>query len=45
MEFHIDGNVKKLLKSGKDFDDALVATVIRNLKVVQVCNSTRLLRV
>ncbi|PWA92274.1 Rhodanese-like domain-containing protein [Artemisia annua] len=31
----IDGNVKKLLKSGKDLDDALVATVIRNLKVVQ----------
>lgn len=31
----VDNNVKKLLKSGKDLDDALVAAVIRNLKVVQ----------
>nr|GEW35459.1 rhodanese-like domain-containing protein [Tanacetum cinerariifolium] len=31
----VDSNVKKLLKSGKDLDDALVAAVIRNLKVVQ----------
>ncbi|KAI3733300.1 hypothetical protein L6452_12742 [Arctium lappa] len=31
----VDANVKKLLKSGKDLDDALVAAVIRNLKVVR----------
>nr|KAJ0199447.1 hypothetical protein LSAT_V11C600323550 [Lactuca sativa] len=31
----VDTGVKKLLKSGKDLDDALVAAVIRNLKVVQ----------
>ncbi|KAJ0617284.1 putative Rhodanese-like domain-containing protein [Helianthus annuus] len=31
----VDANVKKLLKGGKDLDDALVSTVIRNLKVVQ----------
>lgn len=38
MEFQVDTGVKKLLKSGKDLDDALVAAVIRNLKVVQVCD-------
>ncbi|XP_071713767.1 uncharacterized protein [Rutidosis leptorrhynchoides] len=31
----VEANVKKLLKTGKDLDDALVAAVIRNLKVVQ----------
>ncbi|KAK1435413.1 hypothetical protein QVD17_01176 [Tagetes erecta] len=31
----VNGDVKKLLKSGKDLDDALLAAVIRNLKVVQ----------
>ncbi|KAL8260644.1 hypothetical protein R6Q59_028597 [Mikania micrantha] len=31
----VDGNVKKLIKRGKDLDDTLVAAVIRNLKVVQ----------
>nr|XP_043628719.1 uncharacterized protein LOC122600117 [Erigeron canadensis] len=31
----VDANVSKLLKSRKDLDDALVAAVIRNLKVVQ----------
>ncbi|KAI7729797.1 hypothetical protein M8C21_033803 [Ambrosia artemisiifolia] len=31
----VDTNVKKLLKSGKDLDDALVSAIIRNLKVVQ----------
>ncbi|KAK9078949.1 hypothetical protein SSX86_000618 [Deinandra increscens subsp. villosa] len=31
----VDTNVKKLLKTGKDLDDTLVAAVIRNLKVVQ----------
>ncbi|KAJ9541866.1 hypothetical protein OSB04_028372 [Centaurea solstitialis] len=31
----VDADVKKLLKSGKDLDDALFAAVIRNLKVVR----------
>lgn len=31
----VDSNVKKLLRGGKDFDAALIAAVIRNLKVVQ----------
>ncbi|XP_077229405.1 rhodanese/Cell cycle control phosphatase superfamily protein isoform X2 [Tasmannia lanceolata] len=31
----IDGSVRKLLKNGRDVDDALVAVVIRNLKIVQ----------
>ncbi|XP_076902897.1 calcium sensing receptor, chloroplastic-like, partial [Bidens hawaiensis] len=31
----VDTNVKKVLKSGKDLDDALIAAVIWNLKVVQ----------
>lgn len=34
----VDVNVKKVLKTGKEFDDALLAAVIRNLKVVQVLN-------
>ncbi|XP_024986915.1 uncharacterized protein LOC112522077 [Cynara cardunculus var. scolymus] len=31
----VDANVKKLLKGGKDLDDALIAAVIRSLKVVR----------
>ncbi|KAJ7980631.1 Calcium sensing receptor, chloroplastic [Quillaja saponaria] len=31
----VDGSVRKLLKSGRDLDDSLIAVVIRNLKVVQ----------
>ncbi|XP_011037368.1 PREDICTED: uncharacterized protein LOC105134600 isoform X3 [Populus euphratica] len=31
----VDGSVRKLLKGGKDLDDTLIATVIRNLKAVQ----------
>ncbi|XP_043705356.1 uncharacterized protein LOC122655208 [Telopea speciosissima] len=31
----IDGSVKKLIKSGRDLDDAIIAAVIRNLKIVQ----------
>lgn len=34
----VDASVKKLLKTGKELDDALLAAVIRNLKVVPVCN-------
>ncbi|XP_074325329.1 uncharacterized protein LOC141662541 isoform X2 [Apium graveolens] len=30
-----ESSLKKLLKSGKDLDDALIAVVIRNLKIVQ----------
>uniref|UniRef100_A0A7N0TV72 Rhodanese domain-containing protein n=1 Tax=Kalanchoe fedtschenkoi TaxID=63787 RepID=A0A7N0TV72_KALFE len=30
-----DSSVKKLLKSGRDLDDALIAVIIRNLKIVQ----------
>lgn len=31
----IGSSVKKLMKSGKDLDDALIATIIRNLKIIQ----------
>lgn len=31
----VDASVKKLLKTGKDLDDALLAAIIRNLKVVR----------
>lgn len=31
----VDGSVRKLLKSGKDLDDTLIAAVIRNLKIIQ----------
>lgn len=31
----VNGSVRKLLKGGKDIDDALIAAVIRNLKTVQ----------
>ncbi|KAK9287978.1 hypothetical protein L1049_016423 [Liquidambar formosana] len=30
-----DGSVRKLLKSGRDLDDTLIAAVIRNLKIVR----------
>lgn len=30
-----DSSVKKLLKSGRDLDDSLIAVVIKNLKIVQ----------
>lgn len=32
----LDGSVRKMLKGGKDFDDALIAVVIRNLKLIKV---------
>ncbi|KAA8532149.1 hypothetical protein F0562_006709 [Nyssa sinensis] len=31
----VDGSVQKLLKSGRDLEDTLIAAVIRNLKIVQ----------
>ncbi|KAJ8615910.1 hypothetical protein MRB53_035282 [Persea americana] len=31
----MDGSLRKLLKKGREIDDALVAAVIRNLKIVQ----------
>lgn len=31
----MDSSVRKLLKNGRDVDDALVAAIIRNLKIVQ----------
>lgn len=31
----VDGSIRKLLKSGRDLDDTLIAAVIRNLKIVQ----------
>ncbi|KAG9128870.1 hypothetical protein Leryth_009642 [Lithospermum erythrorhizon] len=31
----VDNSIRKLLRSGKDLDDSLVASVIRNLKIVQ----------
>ncbi|ONK72392.1 uncharacterized protein A4U43_C04F18950 [Asparagus officinalis] len=31
----LDGSLRKLLKGGKDIDDALIAVVIRNLKLVK----------
>lgn len=32
----VNGSIRKLLKSGRDLDDTLIATVIRNLKIVEV---------
>ncbi|GMP78803.1 hypothetical protein CsSME_00034600 [Camellia sinensis var. sinensis] len=34
----VNGSIRKLLKSGKDLDDSLIAVVIRNLKIIQVCS-------
>ncbi|KAK1400486.1 Calcium sensing receptor [Heracleum sosnowskyi] len=34
-KFQGESSIKKLLKSGKDLDDTLIAAVIRNLKIVQ----------
>ena len=31
----VDGSIRKLLKGGRDFDDSLIATIIRNLKTVK----------
>ncbi|TYH03820.1 hypothetical protein ES288_A09G249500v1 [Gossypium darwinii] len=31
----VNGSIRKLLKSGRDLDDTLIATVIRNLKIVE----------
>ncbi|KAF5942192.1 hypothetical protein HYC85_019834 [Camellia sinensis] len=31
----VNGSIRKLLKSGKDLDDSLIAVVIRNLKIIQ----------
>lgn len=31
----LDGSIRKLLKSGRDLDDILIASVIRSLKIVQ----------
>ncbi|XWS35358.1 hypothetical protein CRYUN_Cryun21dG0119200 [Craigia yunnanensis] len=31
----VNGSIRKLLKSGKDLDDSLIAAVIRNLKTVE----------
>ncbi|KAJ1404611.1 Calcium sensing receptor, chloroplastic [Sesbania bispinosa] len=31
----VDGSTRKLLKSGRDLDDSLTATIIRNLKIVK----------
>lgn len=36
MNFQVGGSVKKQLKGGRDVDDALLAAVIRDLKIVQV---------
>lgn len=33
----VNGSVGKLLKSGRDLDDSLIAVVIRNLKTIEVC--------
>ncbi|XP_057429173.1 uncharacterized protein LOC130722462 [Lotus japonicus] len=31
----VDGSTRKLLKSGRDLDDSLIAAIIRNLKIVK----------
>ncbi|XVE84409.1 hypothetical protein DITRI_Ditri17bG0010100 [Diplodiscus trichospermus] len=31
----VNGSIRKLLKSGRDLDDSLIATVIRNLKTIE----------
>lgn len=32
----VDGSIRKLLKSGRDLEDSLIAVIIRNLKTVKV---------
>ncbi|XP_047175523.1 calcium sensing receptor, chloroplastic-like [Vigna umbellata] len=31
----VDGSIRKLLKSGRDLEDSLIAVIIRNLKTVK----------
>ncbi|KAH1196287.1 hypothetical protein GmHk_18G050338 [Glycine max] len=31
----VDGSIRKLLKSGRELDDSLIAAIIRNLKMVK----------
>lgn len=40
----VDGSIRKLLKSGKDVEDGLIAAVIRNLKIVEVCKFVLLVK-
>lgn len=37
VNFQVDGSLQRLLKTGRDFEDTLLAAVIRNLKIVRVC--------
>lgn len=36
--FKVDGDVKRLLRGGREVEDALTAVIIKNLKAVQVCH-------
>lgn len=38
MHLQVNGSVKKLLKGGRDIEDSLLATVIRDLKIIEVRN-------
>lgn len=44
MISQVDGSVRKLLKSGRDVEDGLIAAVIRNLKIVEVCKLVSLVK-
>lgn len=35
IPLEVDGSIRKLLKSGRDLDDSLIAAIIRNLKIVK----------
>lgn len=36
LNFQVDDSIRKLVTNGRDLDDALLASVIRNLKIVEV---------
>lgn len=38
--FKVEGDVKRLLRGGREVEDALAAVIIKNLKAVQVCHAT-----
>ncbi|KAL2598559.1 hypothetical protein AAZX31_11G259900 [Glycine max] len=35
IPLEVDGSIRKLLKSGRELDDSLIAAIIRNLKIVK----------
>lgn len=43
FQFQVHSTLGKFLKGGRDLDDMLIAAVIRNLKIVQVCKRRKIL--